>query len=835
MVLDWIAREGGIVLSWWALVTLAGLAALPLVVRLLGALPDRGYTLARGVGLLLVGFVFWLLASLGLLPNSGGSLVLAWLIVLAAALAVYFRGGAPFGWREWWRANRAAIIAGELIFAGLLLGWALYRAHQNNLVGTEKPMELMFMSSIMRSPAFPPNDGWLAGYAISYYYFGYVMSAALAALSGVSSSVGFNMTISLLVALTGLAAFGVVYNLARSRGGPSARPALLAGLLGATLIVFLSNFQPVIVEIPYQAQAVSADYLRFWDTKNRDAYEAGAQPVNLFNPDEARLANWWWFNAARTLTERDLAGARVNEVIDEFPAFSFLLADVHPHVLALPFVVLALGLALNALLAGRPPARGEIVFYALYLGGLVFLNVWDGPIYLGVLLGAEALRRLRARGRLLAADWWALARLGVTLAALAFVFYLPFFVGFQSQAAGLLPNLLHPTRFQQYFLMFGPLLLLLLPFLLSEARRGGGRVNWPLGAAAAGGVLGLLLLVMVGLTLVGAAIPETRSVALGFVDQNGGWEQVLPALAARRAETIVTTLALLAGVALVVARLFARPAAGGDAADRLYSPAAGFALLLVGVGAALSLIPEFVYLRDNFGTRMNTIFKFYYQVWVVFSVAAAYGVYSLLAEAHRWSPAGPALRAGVTALLVAVLALGLIYPALGIYHRALLETGRLGAASPSALTLDGGRSLVSQADYDAVACLSQLVGDTAAVVAEAVGNSYEWQYGRVATLAGIPVVINWPGHQSQWRGPTYGAATGARLQDIERLYTDLRWDVAREIIERYGIDYVFVGTTERLRYGAAGEDKFRENLAVVCDFGDSRVYRAGAGERVAGQ
>ncbi|MGQ9889810.1 MAG: DUF2298 domain-containing protein, partial [Aggregatilineales bacterium] len=314
--------------------------------------------------------------------------------------------------------------------------------------------------------------------------------------------------------------------------------------------------------------------------------------------------------------------------------------------------------------------------------------------------------------------------------------------------------------------------------------------------------------------------------------QNGGWERVLPALVARRAETILTTGALLAGIAVVVARLFARRTAA-DAPGEPYSPAAGFALLLAGVGLTLSLIPEFVYLRDNFGTRMNTVFKFYYQAWVVFSVAAAYGLYSLLAEQRARQPVSALVRGGVTALLVAVLALGLIYPALGILHRALLETGRLGAEAPAPLTLDGGRTLVGQADYDAVACLSQLVGAGTAVVAEAVGNSYEWQHGRSATLAGIPVVINWPGHQSQWRGPTYGAVTGTRVQDIERLYTDLRWDVAQGIIERYGIEYVFFGAAERARYGPVGEDKFRENLELVCDFATSRVYRVGKSERTA--
>src|SRR5690606_5183243 len=147
------------------------------------------------------------------------------------------------------------------------------RAQQNNLTGTEKTMELMMMSSVMRSETFPPHDAWLAGYANSYYYVGYVLSAMLSMLGGIASTAGFNMTISLLFALTGLTAFGVVANLVRSRAGDGrslTRPAIFTGLLGAFLVIFFSNLQPVVVEIPYQAQAVSEDYLRFWDAKNRD-------------------------------------------------------------------------------------------------------------------------------------------------------------------------------------------------------------------------------------------------------------------------------------------------------------------------------------------------------------------------------------------------------------------------------------------------------------------------------------------------------------------------------------------------------------------------------------
>ncbi len=101
-------------------------------------------------------------------------------------------------------------------------------------------MELAFISATMRSEAFPPNDPWMAGYSISYYYFGYVMAAMLAMLSGVVSTIAFNLMIALLFALTGLTAFGVVTNMVRSvRSGGSAVPAIGTGLLAAVFVVLL--------------------------------------------------------------------------------------------------------------------------------------------------------------------------------------------------------------------------------------------------------------------------------------------------------------------------------------------------------------------------------------------------------------------------------------------------------------------------------------------------------------------------------------------------------------------------------------------------------------------
>ncbi len=871
MLFEWIVREGWIILSWWLLVSLAGLAVLPLLVRLLAGLPDKGYTLARAAGLLVVGFVFWLLASLGFVNNSPGSLLLAWLLVLVTALLLHARLGSPFDWGAWWRENRPVVIAGEALFFLLLLGWAIVRAHQNGVSGTEKPMELAFMSGVMRSETFPPHDPWLSGYSISYYYFGYVMSAALSMLSGIGSATGFNMTVALLFALTGLSSFGLVYNLVRSRGQhtppfpPAEKPpargvALLVGLVGMTFVIFLSNFHTVLIELPYRAVAVPQNYLEFFDAKDRGSYltdSAGSiiqQPVDLFNMDAntATSTFWWWFDASRALNDRDLSGNRT-EVIDEFPQFSFLLGDVHPHVLALPFAVLALGLALNVLLTGRPPAPLEIVLYAIVIGGLVFLNTWDAPIYAAILIGAEALRRQSSAGRLTRADWWALLRLGVTLAGLALLLYLPFLIGFRSQLGGVLPNLIYPTRIQQYFTMFGPFLVLLLPFVIVQIRRARGRFNGGLGLMVVLALLGTLLLALLGFMGLASLNPALRGAVLAWADQQGGIGAVLPQILARRLDPfyLLTTVVLLVLIALVVGLLFPRreretfeQQTDAEAHNGLtrqqpaaqpvtYPPAAGFALLLLGAALMLSLVPEFVYLRDNFSTRMNTIFKFYYQAWLLFSIAAAYGVYTLLADRAEPLPLVPQ-RAAYAVVVVAVLTMGLIYPVLGIYHRIFIETRRAFTASPAALTLDGSTTLIGAGDdYAAIMCLNSAVQGDGWVIAEATSldgrhRAYHGNYGRVATLTGIPNLLGWQNHQSQWRGVLYPQFVGTREADIMTLYTHPNWELAIGIIQRYSIDFIFVGATEAQEFGsnlAIGLQNFDTYLEPFCQYGSARVYR----------
>src|SRR5688572_1650397 len=233
-----------------------------------------------------------------------------------------------------------------------------------------------------------------------------------------------------------------------------------------------------------------------------------------------------------------------------------------------------------------------------------------------------------------------------------------------------------------------------------------------------------------------------------------------------------------------------------------------FVLLMIALGALLILGPDYLYLRDNFGYRINTVFKFYYQAWIVLSLAAAYGIIVLLRN----------LRGGANILfsiiLAFVLVVGLTYPAIGIFSK----TNNF--KPPFGYTLDDF-DRVQRDNPDEAAGILWLRSAPDGVVAEAIGGSYTG-YGRISIYTGLPTVLGWPGHENQWRDQ---ALQGSRLQDLEALYTTNDWITTQDIINRYNIRYIFVGNLERTTY-RVNEDKFNRFLKPVFQQGNVTIYEA---------
>ena len=485
---------------WYLLVTCLGWLTFPLAFRLFPALADRGFSLARAFGMLGWGYAFWVMTSLGIIQNNVSGLLVGLVVLGGVSAATLLHKEARRTLGDWIGSNVRLVVTVEILFLLAFAFLAFVRAGNPEIAGTEKPMELAFINAILHSPTFPPHDPWLSGYAISYYYFGYVMTAMLAMVTGTLGSVAFNLMLALIFALSAVGAYGLVYDLLAAWGKDhpisfQPRPITAIPLLGPLFLLVVSNFEGFL-EVLHRcglfwkfgadgtATSVFWKWLDLQDLRDPPNIPLGWLPQRFY----------WWWRASRVITEYNLAQVW-HEIIDEFPFFSYLLGDLHPHVLAMPFDLLVVGVALNLFTGGW---KGEtnlgvykthvhpagLFFGALMLGGLAFLNTWDILSGFALLVGAYAL----ARG--LESGWtWKLLEdvfsLGVPLGLLAILLYLPFYLGFSSQAGGILPNLENPTRGAQLWIMFGPLFLAIFAWLLFLWRHEKHPANWKLGLGLA--------------------------------------------------------------------------------------------------------------------------------------------------------------------------------------------------------------------------------------------------------------------------------------------------------------------------------------------------------------
>ncbi len=821
---------------WWLIVSVFGVAAWPILFRLFCFLPDRGYSLSKIGGLLAVGYAGWLLGNFGfVLVNPGG--VMASLLIVGAISLVALRGDTFAELREWLKANRATVLATELIFLIAFAGWAYARALNPTITATEKPMEFAFLNSVLRTGTQPPGDPWLSGYAISYYHFGYVIMAMLIALSGVLPSVGFNLGIALLFALTAVGAFGVVLNLvaaSRMQSAPTSQSAsayaIMPALLGPVFMLMgnLNGFFEVLHKMGKLSPAFWAWLGIKWTSEPPTVPSAGWMPDRFL----------WWWQSSRVIHDINPFTGEEVEVIDEFPFFSFLLGDMHPHVLGLPFVFLALAFALNLFLRVRangdrkrdasapddwrkwlpPVAWPELVAGAVILGGLSFLNTWDFPIYMFVVVASYFVARGLRDGW--ANDVWRDgALLGAGLGVLGVVLYLPFYIGFRSQLGGILPNVIFGTRWQQFGVMFGPSLFVVLVLMVWLAASRWREMDWRGGATIAFTTLISLIVVcsLLAIVIITSRDPEVQQVVNNLVG-TANLQDVLPQVFRLRLERFAVPFLLTLIIMTGVAWVFTSRQKTVDEGRRPDLDLAPFAITLVVTGALLTLGPEFVYLRDFFGQRMNTIFKFYYQAWVVWAIAAAFGTWLLL---QALKPVGKTLFGVGVALVVA---LGLIYPALATTTITDNWKGTTrDLEGKQYATLDGTAYMLTTpraADYEAIKFLNATVKGRP-VVAEAVGGSYS-EYARVAAHTGLPTVIGWPFHELQWRGDA--EAFGGREDKIRVLYQAPTWTEAQPILDEFNIQYVYVGPMETGLYGADGLGKFARFMKVIYQADGVTIY-----------
>ncbi|MCD6030290.1 MAG: tetratricopeptide 4, partial [Thermomicrobiales bacterium] len=799
-----ISHETPAAIAIW-LVLLAALlvVGLPLARLFVPGAPDHGWGLARTFALVITGYAVWLGASLEVLRFRAVWVVLS--LVVTGAL----------GWWVWRRSRRAfaprsgagprfclhAEIAFWLTFLLFLAFRLVTPDGWHPFWGGEKPMEFAQINAIGRSAFFPPYDPWYADGYVNYYYYGFYLMAFLGKAVGIPPEIGFNLALPTVMGLIASGGFSVAAAISRGLTR-SPRLAVAGGWCGVVALVLLGNL-----------------------TALRGILEGG--------PGGADHFLFWTWNGSRA----------IDYAITEFPFFSGLYADLHAHVIALPLTIAVIALcreiALLTPIAGRDspnhwpawaPVTMRLAVLALLLGSLSATNAWDVPVY-AVLAVASVFMATTG-----IADWrtrlLAFGGASCALGLMAWLLFVPFHRHFVA-LFGSVALVEDSTDLGQLLSHFGALIAISAIGLTTLLIRRGAVPQWSalgIWIALAVGVLGLLLLgsdiailekvgsVMLLTAFAGpplaAAILAIRTVG----DSRGvGQRRAIVALtcvggavalASAVADRAVFGLAFALGVAAAVGWL------------SLASSAERFVCLLLAAAFFTTAGVEILVVADDLiGSpwyRMNTVFKFYNQIWVLLAVSGSALVALMVRESIRrrvmrsqLMPPFLGLRSwarfGVAVAVVAALA-SLAYPALATGPRLALQftpgtpSGTLDALGwmESGVVPVVGDPEVAQIGYAGdAAAIDWLLANVSGtpVIAEASIGPYRCNGSRISAATGLPTIIGWERHQQQQRYPD---DLPARVKDVRTLYTSPDPDEKTAILRRYNIEYVVVGELERL-------------------------------------
>jgi YYY domain-containing protein len=790
----WYNRFPGLgVVLWYLVVFGVGLLAYPLVRAALPGLSDKGYPLARFAGLLLWAWFSWLAGSAGI-PYSKTTIAVCLGLVAGIGALLAYRQRDEL--REEWRTKKKYFLTIEFLFLLFFLLDLGIRLGNPDLwhpsKGGERPMNFSYFNAILRSTTFPPYDPWFAGGYINYYYFGYVIFGTPVKLLGILPSIAWNFLLPTLYAVLAMGAFSVGWNLVHD--GKSGRnekwwsfllePAFLAGFGAAAAMVLLGNLG--IVRLFYQGfQRVGApggiigdgDLFQrlFWAVKGFFQVLAGVRlPIGR--------GDWYWFPSRVIPAPGDV------EPITEFPVFTFLYSDMHAHNLSMPVEVLAVAWSLS-LLRGRFQRRSPLdlalcfLFGGLVIGALYPINLSDIYTYLPIAFIAltytiwryvdvtaiPLLKRLP--------PWLArltLAAAGIlTLTLLAYLMYQPY-RHWYVQAYGRIAWWKGTrTPLSSYLTHWGVFLFVIVSWMAWETRE--WMAATPLSALRRlKPYVGLILTAVLFLFL----FMILQQVSVILPSNYAPWRGI-------SIVWLVLPLAAWAGVLLL------RPG---------LSDSRRAVLFLVGTALMLTLMVEVVVVSGDIG-RMNTVFKFYLQAWILLGLSAAAAFAWLLPEISRWTFRWRTFWQLSATLLFTFSGLFLLLGGMDKIQDRMTPTAPHTLDSMTYMAtsqyFDYGVMMDLSEDYRAIRWLQDNVQGSPVIV-EANIPEYRWG-SRYTIYTGLPGVVGWNWHQRQQRALTPEWVTH-RVEDVNRFYTTTDATVARAFLVRYNVRYIIVGQLERAVY-----------------------------------
>lgn len=751
-------------------IEILGLIGWPLAKLLFARFPDHGWGFGKIIGLLTIGWLMWLLSSLKILPFNLNNLIFVAVIIGLINWAILYRLKAGYFKGFLRNSNRiknllVLIALEELIFLCSFAIWTYLRGFSPDINGLEKFMDYGFMLSILKTKYFPPLDHFLARETINYYYFGHYIAALMTLLARVPAALAYNLQMSLLFALILMESFsiGAGFFFISNKNENQRLPwrSWLSGMFVAIFIGLIGNLHAII-----------------------------------YYPNDAEA--YWYPNATRF----------IENTIHEFPIYSFIVNDLHGHVSNIPNVLLIIGLLFVYLLQYTPkftenqnnpsillPQLSILIPLSFFIGAAYPTNAWDFAIYLflsGMIIWTVQTIRFKAKKTFRQTFFqfdviFYTSLYSLLLLGLAMLWFLPAWKTIVpiSQGIGLVP-FDKRSPLWQLGVLWGIQLPLALFFVVWVFKRVFQRHS----------VSEMLLTAIAKILNVKMHIKTHRT------DKPNSHHLNEPKQSTIRIGNLNIHLVHL------------------------------FLILLTLLAIFLIILPEFIFIRDIYPThfRANTMFKFFYQAWIMLGIVCGCCITMLWQYFNR--------KRNFFGQIFKTISLLLIFS--GLLYGTLAVSQGFNGLKDHKQSIQGTNYLASKfpGDFEAIEWLNQNISDQPTLV-EAVGESYT-DFARISANTGIPTVLGWPVHEWLWRGSyldplrpetkvqkkTGGADTVAsRVEDVRAFYETNDPQTAQGVIEKYGIEYIYVGQMEREKYPNLNEKKYRQmNLEIVYDKNDSRIY-----------
>ncbi len=684
---------------WWLILLLIGVILLPIGVRIFSSFQDKGYLFTKVLGLAVLSYLVFVLANMRLLPFHRFTILLMAAVVMIAECVwllcsrqAALRFGETLRNRNFW----VHVAIEEVVFMLTLLVWAYLRSRTPALDHTEMFMDHGFVKSILNADYLPAADMWYAGGTINYYYYGQYVTAFLCRLSGRSSGVGYNLMMATLFALTFVLSFSIAYQLLCMKQEIRRSFAVIGGILSALVVTLSGNAHAFLYAIIFP----------LLNRLGLMEYSFGHDIDRYWYPDATRYIHCFEGSTDGTITE--------------FPLYSFVLSDLHAHVVDIVFVLLFLALLIQ-FISTTGEQKQKLTEWLKSMAPMLLL--------LGLLLGIMAMT-----------NYW------------DFAIYMVVFVFFAMYQAWK-----RYRSWKQPALYMDAALLIVCVFLLGK-------------------------LVMLPFTL--------------------SFEQIHVGLAFAKDHSPINEYLVLWGIPLAWVILF-----GSYVYHRWKQGELKPADIIVGIYSicAVGLIaaPEVLYIEDIYSNapRCNTMFKFTYEAFILFGLITGYIMVNTLCKCKN--------VLGNILLIVLLLLPPFCYPYYAIHE--VYFTGE------NAKALDGLAYIAKKdaKEYTAIEWIDENVAKDA-VILEVNALSYT-EGDRLSMATGRPTVQGWWTHEMLWRNLS-SDDLNVRIADIREIYEGMELMKTEELIEQYGIDYIYIGTRECEAFPELQSDKLKELSDMIYDF-----------------